>query len=391
MKRTWSRRTAAISGATILLIAGAAAPGARRPRYGGTLVVEIGAAVNSTDATVPSGDAQEASAREQIDRLIFDHPSAEGRVASPGPFRMAEWEPGKRAVLAANEQYPGGRPFVDAIEIQMARTAKDRLIDLELGRADVAEIPVAEARRAAEQGVRVSQSQPDELIALVFVDGRPPAANRRMREAVADSIDRDTIVNFILQKEGEPAGGLLPGWSSGTAFLFPTAPDPARAKELWSQIPHSPSLALGYDSDDPLAEAIAERIAVNARDAGISMTAQSTRNAQTEGRVDGRIVRLPMTSSAPQPALASFLALLHRIAGLDPGGALPDSAVPQQIYEQESAVVHGLAVVPIAWVPHTFGLGPRVRDWTAPGPGQGWPLADVWLDDTGPEPPKGSS
>jgi peptide/nickel transport system substrate-binding protein len=390
MKGTWSRRTAAISGATILLAV--AAPGARRPRYGGTLVVEMGAAVKSIDASVPAGDPQEASAREQIDGLIFDHRSADGTFADPGPFRISQWEPGKRAVLVANEQYPGGRPFVEAIEIQMARAAKDRLIDLELGRADVAEIPVAETRRAAEQGVRVSQSQPDELIALVFVDGRPPAADRRIREAVADSIDRDAIVTFILQKEGQPAGGLLPEWSSGTAFLFPTAPDPARAKELRSQIPHSPPLALGYDSGDPLAEAIAERIAVNARDAGISMTAQSTRNAQTEGRVDARIVRLPMTSSAPQPALASFLAVLHRMAGLDPGGTdLPDSAAPQQIYERESAVVHGLAVVPIAWVPHAYGLSARVRDWTAPGPGQGWPLADVWLDDTGPEPPKGSS
>jgi ABC-type transport system substrate-binding protein len=305
---------------------------------------------------------------------------------------MSEWEPGKRAVLVANEQYAGGRPFVDAIEIEMARAPKDRLIDLELNRADVAEIPVDQARRAAERGVRVSRSQPDELIALVFVNGRAPARDRRIREAVADSIDRDAIVNFILQKEGEPAGGLLPQWSNGTAFLFPTTPDPKHAKELWSQIAHSPPMTLGYDSGDPLAEAIAERIAVNARDAGISMAAQSTGNAQTEGRVDARIVRLPMTSSASQPALASFLTVFQRIAGLDPDGtALPDSAGPQQIYERESAVVHTLGVVPIAWVPHAYGLSARVRDWTAPGPGQGWPLADVWLEETGPEPQKGSS
>ena len=80
----------------------------------------------------------------------------------------------------------------------------------------------------------------------------PANRNPRLREAVAQSIDRAAIVNFILQKTGEPAGGLLPQWSSGTAFLFPTATDPARAKELWSQIAPATKLVLGYDSADPL-------------------------------------------------------------------------------------------------------------------------------------------
>ena len=58
----------------------------------------------------------------------------------------------------------------------------------------------------------------------------------RVREAIALSIDRAAIVNFILQKEGEPAGGLLPQWSSGTAFLFSTVADVVHAKELSAQI-----------------------------------------------------------------------------------------------------------------------------------------------------------
>jgi len=27
-----------------------------------------------------------------------------------------------------------------------------------------------------------------------------------------------------------------------------------------------------------------------------------------------------------------------------------------------------------------YGLSARLRDWTPPGPGESWPLADVWLD-----------
>jgi ABC-type transport system substrate-binding protein len=385
-----SRRAAVISGATLVLLAAGPAFTARRPHYGGTLVVEIGAIVNSIDPAVAARTPQEAAAKAQIDALIYDHQNADGTFSDPGPFRIAEWEPGRHAALAANEGYKAGRPFVDAIEIQMGRSAKDRLIDVELNKADFAEIPVDQARRAVESGARVSQSQPDELVAVVFVSGRRAASDARIREAVADSIDRPAIVNFILQKKGEPAGGLLPQWSSGTAFLFSTGSNPARAKELWSQIPHSAPVALGYDSSDPLAQAIAERIAVDAREAGISMATQAYSPARTN--VDARVVRLPMASAEPESALAGFLDTLNPIAGLDAdAAALPDNASPEQIYDLEDRVIRTFSIVPVAWVPHVYGLSARVRDWTAPRPGETWPLADVWLDETGSPGQKGSS
>ena len=37
-------------------------------------------------------------------------------------------------------------------------------------------------------------------------------------------------------------------------------------------------------------------------------------------------------------------------------------------------------VVPLVWLPDVYGLGPRVRDWKPPVVGEGWPLADVWLE-----------
>jgi peptide/nickel transport system substrate-binding protein len=360
---------------------------ARRPRYGGTLVVEIGATMSSIDPAVAAANAEEANAKIQVDALIYDHENSDGTFSDPGPFRIAEWEPGKHAVLAANEDYKGGRSFVDAIEIRMGRAAKDRLIDLEVGKADVAEIPVDQVRRAAERGTRISRSQPDELIAFVFVAGRPVARDPRIREAIARLIDRVAIVNFILQKEGEPAGGLLPQWSSGTAFLFPTTADTGRAKELWSEIAFSPKIVLGYDSGDAQAQAIAERLAVNAREAGITMTPQPiSQPAPARRSVDAQLVRLAMPSSEPRAALASFLDALNPIAGLALNedalsGELPERATPEQIYEREAAVMGSFSVIPIAWVPQVYGLSARVRDWKTPGPGESWPLADVWLDE----------
>jgi hypothetical protein len=358
--------------------------------------VEISAKVTSLDPIVDASNAEEAEAKEEINSLIYEAggPRAAGSVfdarddekrhkpQSPGPFHVTAFEAGKRAVLSANEDYPQGRPFVDSIEITMGRAARERIVDLELNKADFAEIPAEDARRAAERGVRVSRSQPDELLALVFSSAtgskRTRPVDLRTREAVALSIDRLAIVNFILQKEGGPAGGLLPQWSSGTAFLFSTVADVVHAKELSAQIVAAPKIVLGYDSGDSLEQAVAERIAVDAREARVQLTAQAVRPG-LENATDARLVRLRMQSKSPGLALESFMDTLGALTKIE-AKALPDPASPEEIYERERAIVSGYRVVPLVWLPRVYGLSGRVRDWTPPGPGESWPLADVWLD-----------
>jgi peptide/nickel transport system substrate-binding protein len=352
---------------------------------------------------------EEAAAKWQIDSLIYDHRDADGEfagAAGSGAFRVTAFEAGKRAVFGANEEFREGRPFVDAVEITLGRGAHERLVDLELSKTDLTEIAPQDARRAAEQRVRVSASQPDELLALVFVGGTAggtpsarttsPAAGQAAGQALSLAIDRVAIVNFILQKTGEPAGGLLPQWSSGTAFLFPagvpTATDLEHAKELWKQIAAAGPLVLGYDSADPLEQSVAERIAVNAKEAGMAVRAQAipVAGASTEksrgadlraAHADVELVRWRMTSPLPGEALRSFLARIYSrpLADVE-AGAFPEAASPEDIYKQQRAVLNTYRVVPLVWLPQVYGLSTRVRDWKAPGPGENWPLADVWLD-----------
>jgi peptide/nickel transport system substrate-binding protein len=408
------RRLAAISALLGFALAALPARSARRPRYGGTLRVEIGTSIVSLDPDEPALVTDEVAAKQWIDALIYDHRDADGDfagVAGGGPFRVTTFEAGKRATLTANDGFHEGRPFVDAIEIAMGRPVHERLVDLELNKTDLTEIPPQDARRAAEQGVRVSTTQPDELLALVFVpaNAKPNAtgatSTRPTGQATAQAtakiagqalslaIDRVAIVNFILQKTGEPAGGLLPQWSSGTAFLFPAAAptelDLAHAKELWKQIAPSPQLVLGYDSADPLEQSVAERIVVNAKEAGMSLRAQvvpgasagNSRAPTQAAAVDLQLVRWRMSSPFPGDALRCFLARIYTgpLAGVEPG-AFPEPASAEDVYKQQRAILSTFRVVPLVWLPQVYGLSARVRDWKAPGPGENWPLADVWLD-----------
>src|SRR5439155_1555980 len=112
-----------------------AAPAATRPHYGGTLRVQIKARVTALDPGEVAAALEKLGAMSQGDLLVLrsEQPApnllaalsgvghsiwkrgADGALAGTGPFRLASWEPGKRAVFAANLDYWAGRPYLDAI------------------------------------------------------------------------------------------------------------------------------------------------------------------------------------------------------------------------------------------------------------------------------------
>jgi peptide/nickel transport system substrate-binding protein len=294
-----------------------------------------------------------------------------GAIVGTGPFRVSAWEPGKRLVLTAGEDYWGGRPFLDSIEITFGRSQRDQALDLQLGRADVVEVPADQIRHAQQEGQRVVVSAPAELIALAFSD-KPSVKDQALREAISLSIDRAAIQSTLLQKQGEAAAGLLPQWVSGYSFLFPATPNLERARQLRRDLGAAPSLTLAYDWSDPLARAIAERVSVNARDARITIQPYGENLSARGANADVRVVRLPLASSDPAAALNAISVAIGR------QGPLPtDSA--EELYSSERTLRSDFRLVPIVYVPQAWALAAGVRDWTTPRQG-GWRLADVWLE-----------
>jgi len=278
-------------------------------------------------------------------------------------------------VLLANEDYWGGRPYVDGIQIEMGRSSRERLIDLELDKADLAELGPAEARRAQQEGRRVWTSAPVELLALQFNLSRPETRERRLREAIARSIDRATIQKVLLQNYGEPSGAILPEWLSGFAFLFTTVRDVGRARQLRSGM-DPPPLKLGYDPSDALARRVAERVAVNARDAGIRLDVSplppGSRHV-SDSDVDVSLIR----GRIDGPTLGQAVLQCSDWLGFRASGLRGDA--PEEIYVAERRFLDGFTTVPLVNVPELVGLGPRVKNWSALRWGD-WRLEDVWLE-----------
>ena len=295
-----------------------------------------------------------------------------GAVVGTGPFRVSAWEAGKRLVLAANDDYWGGRPFLDSIEITFARSQRDQALDLQLGRADVVELPPDQVRRAQQEGVRVAVSAPAELIALAFSD-KPSVKEPALREAISLSIDRAAIQSTLLQKQGEAAASLLPQWVSGYSFLFPVTGELERARQLRRDLGSTPSLTLAYDWNDPLARAIAERVSVNARDIGIAIQPYGENLAVRGANADLRVVRIPLASSDAAATLSALSAATGR-------QSVMPTASPEDLYATDRALRSDFRLVPITYVPQAWALAARVRNWVTPRQG-GWRLADVWLEE----------
>ncbi|MGH9504968.1 MAG: ABC transporter substrate-binding protein [Terriglobales bacterium] len=303
-----------------------------------------------------------------------------GKLVGSGPFAITQWDPGKKLVLTARDDYWGGRAFVDSVEIEMGKGFREQMIAMDLGKADIVEVAPEQARHAVLEGRRVETSAPAEWMALVFnreighdIDS---AADAKLREALAYSIDRESMNNVLLQGGGEPASTFLPNWLTGYAFLFPTAVDLQRARLARDEVQQAPLWTLGYDRSDPLAGVIAERIALNASDAGLRLQATNATGAYA------RLVRIPLPSLDARLALTKLAASVGLIQPRFDGSAEADPAPGDpagSLFAAESALLQSQGVIPLLHLRNAVALGATVMGWQE-DPDGSWRLQSVWLE-----------
>ena len=184
-------------------------------------------------------------------------------------------------------------------------------------------------------------------MALVFT-ANSNAQDARVREALALSIDRKPIQFVLLKGAADPTASMLPNWMTGYSAAFPTQSDLPRAKALLADS-RPRALTLSYDPRDPQSQLIAERIALNAREVGITV------QVSMSGGDDIRLIRIALVT--PDPALA--LRETARELSL-PEPALRGNSV-EDLYQAECSLLEGNGVIPLFHVPVATATGARVR------------------------------
>jgi MarR-like DNA-binding transcriptional regulator SgrR of sgrS sRNA len=313
--------------------------------------------------------------------VVEENPVSSKLPPAAGPASAAAMQ---HLRFRANEECWAGRPFVDAVEITLGVPLLRALFDLQVGMAELVEVAPDLVRRAMQSNVRVWASSPVTLYALRFDDSQPAALNEKLREAFSLSLDRNTMAGVLLQKQAEPAAALLPQWLSGYAFLFHAEMDLERAKQLRASLPAnvagaSAPLKLQTDTAGDLAQLLTERVAVNARQAGLSVLASNRAaahhlNAHTPGHADLHLFMWRYGSLSPREELQALAAAMRVDAAEEDG--LADA---ERRYAWERKLLEERKLMPLVILPDYAGLAPNVRDWQ-PSPWGEWHLADVWLE-----------
>ncbi|HWS17831.1 MAG TPA: ABC transporter substrate-binding protein [Candidatus Elarobacter sp.] len=308
-----------------------------------------------------------------------------------GSYRLTQWQTGEHAQLTANEDYWGGRPFADTIEFQMGASLRDQLMDRQLGSYAAAELSVDQIRNIEQNNQTVILSRPADLLALVFLQpdsgGRPgkKPVDARVRQALGLAINRAAISNVIFQRRAIPASGLLPQWLTGYEFMFGGATNIDRAKELRADaaafVVINP-ISLAYDFSDPMAKLAAERIAVDAREAGIVIQpyAEShiySKASRTSINADAVLLRVPLQSLDPSVALAARADDLGFTQ--ENNSAILGPTRSEDLLEIERKLLESNRVLPVAHVPQVLWLSSMAHNWQQQLNG-GWNLDQLWIE-----------
>ncbi len=193
-----------------------------------------------------------------ISARFADAPSSDfnsGKAAvGTGPFVFKEYVPGSHVALARNEGWWGKKPVWTEVVLRTVTDPGSRLATLLAGDLDLIEsVPAqgserlkADARFHLIRGVSsrlvyIGMDQKRDVTPFITdKDGKPLATNPlrdlRVRQALDCAINRQALVERVMEGNAVAASQYLPTGSPGTApGLEPTKYDPARAKALLTQ------------------------------------------------------------------------------------------------------------------------------------------------------------
>jgi peptide/nickel transport system substrate-binding protein len=294
-----------------------------------------------------------------------------GNPVGTGPFRFVSIDNYVLSLAAVDDAWQG-RPFVDAIDITGRRSLRTQWLDLSAGHADLVDVPVEAVRQAQQEHLNVIQSGNCDLLVLT-VASSGMLTDDAQRQAASLAVDRAVLSNVIFQKQGEITANLLPDAITGYGFLFPVARDLERAQGLHGA-GSGPPLTLVLEDTNSAMQLAAERIALNLREAGFHVqVAMRGPNTETNTTPDLALKRVHLESVNAQAALAQMLSAFGQ-------GLTDERADPAVLYREEASFVQTHQVVPLLYLPRSYGVGARMQGLRLSPDGMPL-LADVSLED----------
>ncbi len=187
---------------------------------------------------------------KDVDATTADFNSGKAMIGT-GPFKFVDFVPGERITMVRNDGYWGEKPAWSKVTFRIITNAAARVAALRSGELQMIDnVPTADiAALKKNPEVRLSSATSNRVIYLhmdewreptPFVTdkaGKPLAKNPlkylRVRQALSKAINRQSIVERVMEGQGIPAGQLLPdGFFGVSPNLKVERFDPDGAKKL---------------------------------------------------------------------------------------------------------------------------------------------------------------
>ncbi|APX88530.1 ABC transporter substrate-binding protein [Brevirhabdus pacifica] len=167
---------------------------------------------------------------------VEKHGSDFGRNPSgTGPFKFAEWRPNEAVVVEANPDYWDGAPKLQAVVFRPITDASTRTAEMLAGGIDLmVEVPPVALSQFQGETYTLHEQAGPHLWFLILNAKEGPFADKLVRQAANYAINKEAIVNEVLEGTAEVAAGPTPpafAWAYNEN-LTPYAYDPDKAREL---------------------------------------------------------------------------------------------------------------------------------------------------------------
>lgn len=197
-----------------------------------------------------------------------------------GPYEMVEWSRGDSITMVANEDHWDGGPEIENLEFTFIPEDSARMVALETGEADaVMRVPPQDADRLdSDPNVDVVYETSVRTIYIGFNNQREPFDDVRVRRALNYAVDKQAIVDSILDGNATVADAPIVDAVFGHESVGPYEYDPERARELLAEAGYEDGLSTTlhhpegrYLLDSTIAEAVQSMLA----EVGVDVTLET--------------------------------------------------------------------------------------------------------------------
>ncbi|MCJ8518730.1 peptide/nickel transport system substrate-binding protein [Pseudorhizobium tarimense] len=180
----------------------------------------------------PTGLIISPAAVEEYGKDFGRHPSG------TGAFKFTEWQSNQLVAAERNENYWDGAPSLEAVVFRPITDSNTRVAEMLAGGIDImVEVPPDNlASFKSDSNFKVAEQAGPHVWFGILNTKEGPFADKRVRQAANFAVNKETLVNDVLQGTATVAAGPIPpafNWVNSSVEPYPY--DPERAKQLLAE------------------------------------------------------------------------------------------------------------------------------------------------------------